>query len=270
MLIAMAVWDTEENRRTWMTRATLESLAVTVDWSKHRLIVVDNGSCKKTQELLWWGMQEAVATWGRASRHKTCPPFILIRNDENRGTANAINQALQQRVPGENCVKMDNDVVIHQAGWADWMEDVFARDSNIGICGLKRKDLLETPWSDEPEYKSTICMLPHEAGQRWLVVERVRHVIGTIQGYSSALLDKIGYLVQPSLYGFDDSLAAVRAKMAGFQSVFLHGFEIDHLDPGGDAYCQWKLDQAAKHFAAVNSDVVLYEAGIKDVYYNGL
>ena len=261
MLIAMAVQDTEENGRTWMTEATLYSLAKTVNWDKHRLIVVDNGSCEATQEIY---AQVRCDCWD------PIPCYALIRNDENLGTAAAINQAWVRREPGEHCVKMDNDVVIHQAGWADWMEDVFARDPEIGIVGLKRKDLLECPWSDKPEYKSTIRMLPHEPGQRWLVVERVRHVIGTCQGYSSALLDKIGYLTQPSLYGFDDSLAAVRAKVAGFQSVFLCGFELDHLDPGGDDYCDWKLAQSRKYFAQCNSDVVLYEAGLKSVYHDAL
>ena len=259
-LLAMAVWDTVENGRTRMTEQTMESLAETVDWfaGTHRLFIVDNGSCEATQEMLdWWGEQGIL-------------PFTLLRNDKNLGTAAAINRAWRHRKPGEHAIKMDNDCVIHQAGWADWMEDVFARDPKIGICGLKRKDLLECPWSDKPEYKSTIRMLPHEAGQRWLIVERVRHVIGTCQGYSSALLDKIGYLVQPSLYGFDDSLAAVRAKVAGFQSVFLHGFELDHLDSGGDDYCDWKLAQSRKHFAQCNSDTVLYQAGLKDVYYDGL
>lgn len=258
MLIAMAVWDTVENGRAWMTEMTLESLAETVDWRKHRLIVVDNGSCDGVRELGFIGLQGYPL------------PFTLLRNDENLGTAAAINQAWRHRKPGEHCVKMDNDVVIHQAGWADWMEDVFERDPAIGICGLKRNDLAESPWADKDEYRSTIRMLPHEPGRRWLVVERVRHVIGTCQGYSSALLDKIGFLVQPSLYGFDDSLAAVRAKVAGFQSVFLCGFEIEHLDPGGDDYAAWKLAQAEKHFATHNSDVVLYEAGVKDVYYDGL
>lgn len=258
MLIAMAVWDTTENNRTWMTRATMESLAETVDWHKHRLIVVDNGSCEATWKMLdWYG------DWG-------CLPFTLLRSEENLGTARAINRAWRYREPGEHAVKMDNDMVFHQAGWADWMEDVFARDPTIGICGLKRNDLEECPWADKPEYRSTIRMLPHEQGQRWLVVERVRHVIGTCQGYSSALLNKIGFLTQPSIYGFDDSLAAIRAKVAGFQSVFLHGFEITHLDPGGDDYAAWKQGQAEKCFAGYNSDVVLYEAGLKDVYYDGL
>lgn len=257
MLIAMAVWDTSWNERTWMTEKTMYSLAETVDWHKHRLIVVDNASCEDTQELLGFvGLQG-----------DPCP-YTLIRNAENRGTANAINQAWQHRKPGEHCVKMDNDVVIQQAGWADWIEDVFSRDSKIGICGLKRKDLAESPWAEREEYRSAIRMLAHRDGERWLVVERVRHVIGTVQGYSSLLLDKIGYLAQPSLYGFDDSLAAVRAKVAGFQSVFLCGFEIDHLDPGGTAYTQWKLAQSRKYFASVNSDTILYQSGLKDVYHN--
>lgn len=259
MLIAMAVWDTVENGRTYSTVRTMCSLAGAVDWRKHRMFIVDNGSCERTKKLL--------------VRHSGLQgefPYTLLRNETNEGTAAAINRAWEYRKPGEHAVKMDNDVVFKQAGWADWIEDVFARDPTIGICGLKRNDLAESPWADKPEYKSTIRMLPHKAGQRWLVVERVRHVIGTCQGYSSALLDKIGYLTQPSLYGFDDSLAAVRAKMAGFQSVFLHGFEITHLDPGGDDYAAWKRGQAEKHFAGYNSDVCLYEAGIKDVYYDGL
>lgn len=258
MLIATAVWDTIGNGRTWMTDATLHSLAETVDWSKHRLIVVDNGSCLETRELLGYeGLQGYPC------------PYTLMRNKENLGTAAAINRAWRHREPGEHCVKMDNDVTFHQAGWADRIEDVFERDPEIGICGLKRNDLEESPWA-EGGYKSTIRMLPHERGQRWLIVEEVKHVIGTCQGYSSALLDKIGYLVQPALYGFDDSLSGVRARVAGFKSAFLCGFEIEHLDPGGDAYGQWKRDQAAQYFPDYNSAVLLYESGAKDVYYDGL
>lgn len=250
MLIAMAVYDTVENNRTWMTSATLESLWDTVDWDKHRLIVSDNGSCPATREML--------TKW----------PARVLYNGRNLGTARAINKAWHLRKPGEHCVKMDNDIRIHQAGWADWMEDVFDRDPTIGICGLKRKDLYESPFTEGP-YKSTIRMLPHEKGQRWLIVEEVNGVIGTCQGYSSALLDKIGYLTQPGIYGFDDSLASVRARVAGFKRVFLHGFEMDHLDPGGDAYCQWKIDQANEHWPTFNGEVALYECSVKDVYYDG-
>jgi len=255
MLIAQAVWDTIENDRSWMTWATLDSLSKTVNWDRHRLFISDNGSCDETKN-----------TYAQMISRL---PFDVLYNETNIGTAAAINRCWRFRKPGEHAVKMDNDVVIHQAGWADWIEDVFERDPTIGICGLKRKDLAESPHA-EGAMKSTIRMLPHVAGQRWLVVEEVKHVIGTCQGYSSALLDEIGYLVQPGPYGFDDGLSAVRARLAGFESVFLHGFELDHIDPGGDDYCEWKRQQADKFFPEFNTHVALYETGAKEVYYDGL
>ncbi len=256
MLIAMAVHDTVENKRTWMTIATLESLAETVDWDEHRLIISDNGSCDATLELYreWLDF---------------IPSLSVIYNRENLGTARAINPAWRFRNPGEHAVKMDNDVVIHQAGWADWVEDVFDRDPSIGICGLKRKDLAECPWA-AGGMKSTLTMLPHLRGQRWLVVEEVRAVIGTCQAFSSSLLDKIGYLTQPGpYYGYDDVLASVRARLAGFKRVFLHGFEIDHIDPGGTAYTEWKHAEAAKVTDKFNATKVMLETGIESIYYDG-
>ena len=254
-LIAMAVFNTTENERTALTLATLKSLAWTVDWDKHRLIVVDNGSCDETQEM-----------YKHVGEHI---PYQLFKNETNRGTANAINRAWRERNPGEHCVKVDNDVVINQPHWVDWMTDVFQRAPDIGICGLKRKDLDERPWG-EGWKKSKLYMLPQEKGERWLVVEQVGHVMGTCQAYSSALLDRIGYLYQGNWkYGFDDSLAAARAKVAGFKSVFLHGFEIDHIDPGGDDYTEWKHKVAGEAMAWFNHTRKQYLSGKKDPYYDG-
>jgi len=251
MLIVMAVWDTEKNGRTSLTQETLNSLRRTVDWLRHRLIIVDNGSCWKTFDIY--------RNWGGT----------VIYNGENVGTAKAVNQAWLYRSTGEHehAVKIDNDVRIHQVGWADLMEEAFERDPSIGIIGLKRNDLDEAPWQ-EGGFHSTLRMLPHEKGQRWIVIEEVEHVIGTCQGYNSALLDKIGYLVQPGLYGFDDSLASVRAKVAGFKRVFLCGIDIDHLDPGVGEYCQWKLEQANKHYTAYKIMRAEYEMGIREVWEN--
>lgn len=244
MLVAMAVHDTEENGRSAFTRKTLLSLSETVDWSVHRLFVIDNGSCEATQVVY----NEAEL------------PFTLVQNSRNYGTAAAINRAWRERHPGEHCVKLDNDVVFHQAEWVDWMEDVFERDPTIGICGLKRSDL---------EDKGHVRILPHKKGQRWLVVEEVEGGIGTCQAYNSALLDVMGYLRQPGVYGFDDSLSAIRCTVAGFKNVFLLGPEIDHIDPGGDAYCQWKIQQANRNFAAFNTLAALYLSKLEPVFYDG-
>ena len=95
-MIAMAVFDNEENNRTEYTAKTLETLYLTVNTRKHRIVVVDNGSCEATQKLLT-----------NAAR------IEVIRLHENIGTAKAVNKAWQLRKPNENCIKMDNDVVIH-------------------------------------------------------------------------------------------------------------------------------------------------------------
>jgi len=255
MIIGIAVWDTDQNARSWMTRETLLSLARTVDWDRHRLIVSDNGSCKATKDLY--------------KEMKGELPFRVIYNGENLGTANAINMAWRLRESGEAAAKMDNDVVILQPGWADLMEEAFARDPAIGICGLKRKDLDERPDHPNLWYRSRLRMLPHKKGQRWLIVEECQHIMGTCQSYSSALLDKIGYLYQPGVYGFDDSLASLRAHLAGFKTVFLHGIEIDHIDPGGDDFLAWKQSQAQKQMPEYHKLIAEYQSGVRPVYYDG-
>ena len=67
--------------------------------------------------------------------------------------------------------------------------------------------------------------------------------------YSSALLDKIGYLVQLGVYGLDDGIAAVRAHKAGFWSCFLPHVGIAHIDPGGTDYTTWKENYAGARIA---------------------
>lgn len=259
----MAVYDTEENNRSWMTKASLWSLAQTVNWERHRLIVVDNASCPATHVFYAAALRDS---W---PAHL---PFTLLYNPENVGAAAGINRAWRERKQGEHAVRIDNDCVVHQAGWADLMEEVFERDPSIGIVGLKRKDLGECPWG-EGGMRSELRMLPHEPGQRWLVVEEVNIVMGTCQAYSSALLDKIGYAHHAAgIYGYDDSLGGIRARLAGFKSVYLCGFEIDHIDnlnPQQDAYNLEKIAAATDATPAFNAMVMELEAGLRPLYYDG-
>jgi GT2 family glycosyltransferase len=247
-LIAMAVFDTEENRRTEYTAKTLETLYLTVNTRKHRIIIVDNGSCEATQNLL-----------NKAAR------IEVIRLHENIGTAKAVNKAWQLRKDGEHCIKMDNDVVIHSRNWVEDMERAIKLDPTIGIVGLKRKDCWEEP-SRNDFYKSSLEMLPHVPGEPWVVVERVNHVMGTCQMFNFALLDKIGYLYQPRLYGFDDALAAIRCQVAGFYSCFLPHIEIDHIDTGATAYQGWKEKHASEDMAEYNRLKNGYLSGTIPVY----
>jgi len=251
-LIAMCCWDTKENGRTGYTARTLECLRDTVGGT-HRVVVVDNGSCDETKRIL--------------HLYSGYAGFTVITLPENIGTAKAVNKAWQLRNAGEHCVKMDNDVVIHQSGWADQLEAAIARDPNIGIIGLKRKDCWENPKHDNEFYRSTLEMLPHVAGEPWMIVERVRHVMGTCQMFNSALLDKIGYLYQPRLYGFDDCLAATRSEVAGFYNAFLPHIDIDHIDTGENAgYRGWKDKHTGDDMTVFNSITQAYREGRRPIY----
>ena len=263
MLLTMAVFDTEENNRTWMTEKTLLSMRRTVDFTRHHLVVSDNGSCPATHKLY--------ADFGDVISY-------IIYNGSNIGTAKALNKAWKLRQPGEHVCKIDNDVTWRHPGWADDIEEVFRREPRIGICGLKRKDLAETPYSSVSFYKSQLLMLPHQPGQRWvitIIVEVCHHIMGTCQAYNSLLLEEFGYLYQPGIYGFDDSLAAVRAHLCrrrfreGFLTVFLHGPEIDHIDPGGNAFNTRKEVYAGEQMSQFEAIKAEYTSGRRSPYYDG-
>lgn len=260
-LISMAVHDTEENGRTAFTRRTLDCLYDTVS-IKHQIFIVDNNSCEETKELL-------LVFKNRCDNNSGTMPVNIITLPSNIGTAEALNLAWKYRLPGEHCIKIDNDVVIHQSGWVEQMEEAIQRDPSIGQVGLKRKDCIESPHRDMNDwYHSELVMLPHIPGQRWIVVEEANHIMGTCVMHSSALLDKVGYLKQPGLYGFDDCFMSLRSQIAGFKNVFLPHIDIDHIDPGGTEYQKWKEQSAGKDMAQYNEDVQRYKSGELSVYYN--
>ena len=226
-LIAIAVHDTEENKRTKYTKETLESLVNTVDFNEHKIIVVDNDSCEETKKLL--------------IKHYSLG-IEIITNSENVGTAKAINQAWAMRQPDETVIKIDNDCVINHFGWVEDMEIAMLK-GGYGIMGLKRKDLLQSPTAEDI-WKTTLKMIPHEKGEPWYVVEESEDIMGTCTMFHPTLTDKMGGLMQSGLYGFDDTLACIRAKLLGYKLAFLPHIDIDHIDEGGDAYTEWKRKYA--------------------------
>jgi GT2 family glycosyltransferase len=261
-LIAMAVYDTVENKRTELTKKTLLSLFTTVDFSKHRLIISDNGSCEATLQL-YKDVQKSLSNPSLFTIEDN-----VIYNGVNLGTAEAINKAWRTRRDGENAIKMDNDVVMYKEGWVDEMERAIARDGSLGQVGLKRKDCWENPEHTDPFYKSELKMLPHKAGEAWIVVEEVNHVMGTCVMHSSALLDKVGYLYQPKLYGFDDSFMSLRSKLGGFKNVFLPHINIDHIDTEPTEYQKWKEAHANSCWVEYHRLHKEYREGKTSIYYN--
>lgn len=263
-LIAMAIYDTEENQRTICTERTLASLLGTVDFNKHRLFLIDNGSCVQTKKLIKVFCEKVSFVHGIRNS------VTVIDLTENIGTARAINQAWKHRRPGEHCIKMDNDVIIHQKNWVEDLEYCVEKSPTIGIVGLKRKDCWEHPRHEHAHLRSKLEFLPHAPGERWMAVEIVNHVMGTCQLYNSLLLDKIGFLYQPRLYGFDDSLAAQRSHFAGFENAFIPHIHIDHIDAfedvSQDPYTAWKQQHSSEDMSAFQRIVDEYKTGKRSIY----
>jgi len=261
-LIALAVFDTEQNNRSAYTEQTLYGLLKTVNFHKHQLYISDNNSCQRTQDIYDDFSKAFETMYPNETLH-------IIDNGRNIGTANAISQAWKERKKDQCVVKMDNDVIIHQEGWVDKMEECIARMPSIGIICLKRPDLEEKVNHENPHYRSELIQLPHERGQEWLTIEKVNHGFGTVQMYNPKLLDKIGYLYQmDGIYGFDDSLASVRCKIAGFISCFLVGTDITHIDKGGDEYTKFKQDYAGEMFHKFEKVKQEYIDGTRSIYYS--
>lgn len=253
-LIAMAVYCTEENKKDECLYKSIESLMYTVRRQSHRIFLCVNSATPRTEVIL------------DVARYH--PEFMsVIRNDRNLGTACAINKAWALRQPGEHCIKMDDDIVIHNPGWADAMERAIAADPLIGQVGLKRKDCWEWPDHEGADWRSTLHMLPHIPGEQWQIVEKVKHVIGSCVMHSSALLDKVGYLYQPSLYGYDDVIMSHRSYIAGFYSCFLPHINIDHIDDGKTPYQGWKEKHAGEQTKVVIDLVHEMRNGTKSIYY---
>lgn len=254
-LIAMAVYCTEENKKDECLGKALRGLIETVDFDKHRLVLCVNGYTKATENEISWLTGIGLKC-------------TVINNGSNLGTARAINQAWKLRQPGQHCIKMDDDIVINSPGWVDELEEAIRRDPKIGQVGLKRKDCWEWPGHEHADWRSELHMLPHVPGEPWQIVEKVKHVIGSCVMHSAALLDKVGYLYQPSLYGYDDVIMSHRTYLAGFYSCFLPHINIDHIDPGETTYQGWKEKYAGNQTQAVINLVHEMYNGTKPIYYN--
>lgn len=265
-LIGMAVYDTFENERTDFTEKTIWSLLETVDFTKHRLIIVDNNSCARTQNVYNWlkiYIREEQEATGRSL------DIQIVGMRENVGTANAVNIAMQQRLPEEFFVKTDNDVVFHKQGWVDEMEEVIKRMPKVGVLGLKRRDVCESTYAINPDQRSRLLEVPHAIGEKWYVVEQCKHVMGTCTMLNPELIKRVGYFYQMGgLYGFDDSLMCVRAEIAGYINAFMHGIDIDHIDTGGTVYQDWKNKYAHDMIMKYAETERMYKNGTIDIYHD--
>lgn len=251
----MCVYDTEQNGRLEFTKRTLDGLEWMLSANEQPFLIVDNASFEPTRTLLdrFAGIGDNVQ---------------VLHLPENLGTAGGLNEGIKRLEPGQHLLKIDNDVVVHTPSWIDDMEFTLERMPEIGMIAAKRRDLIETPYNNEGPFKSTLHMVTHNPGEKWLIVEQCQHIMGTCVMYSSKLIERIGGFYQFDVYGFEDSLYSYRSMSAGFINCFLPHIEIDHIDPGGHPYQKEKEAMASKYWDSYTRTVNEIIRGERSYYFD--
>lgn len=247
-LLGMVTFNRQE-----MTQKCLESLFTTTDSSLYSLMIVDNASTDGTVDYL---------------KSLTNPQIEgIFYMSENIGTAKALNKVWKigaQR--GVHVGKVDNDILWYDDDWLEKMLYVVDKASNVGLVGLKRRDLEEKPNHNDDFFRSKLFTMPNG-----LVIEIVKHVIGSCWLVSHNLLKVLGGLIQVGPYGFDDAIYCFRARKADFLVVFVPDVAIEHLDPGEakyPEYTKWKQEQAAEIFQSGEYENLIhaYDVGERSLY----
>lgn len=259
--IIVVVYATEENKKCYYAKRTLYNILNTTNLNKHELFISDNGS---NQEMLSYYDEfiEFFKKFGFPESNLT-----ISLNGKNLGTSEAVNLGLRGRKEGQFIIKRDDDTIVEVNDWVEQMEEAMLKDKSLGILGLKRWDLEQHP-EREDVWKSSIKMLPHERGERWITIEYADDIMGTCTIISPALLDKIGYFFQPTTYGFDDVIISIRSKMSGFKNGFLPHIPIQHIDEGDTEFTQWKRKHAGETMKEFQEIIEDYTIGVRELYYN--
>ena len=254
ILIAIAVYDTEQNDRTKYTKETYASLLETVDFETTQVVFINNASCKETVDFL-----KLIET----------PDITVLHNDTNLGTAEAINLGWRHFSEIPYKVKLDNDVVFHTDRWADLMADVMDKMPEIGILGVKRKDLPNSPTSKEyPTVIDNIQNDPKILGNPSNIIEYCDDIIGTGLMFNPQLLSLVGYLWQPGVYGFDDVIICHKSRILDFKNAFYPYIDIDHIDDGKNPFTDWKKRYAGMYLSKIEGIIDDYIEGKRPLYYN--
>lgn len=235
-LLIQCVYATKANKKLPLVKECIASLMETVNLKKHRWIVVNNSCTPETEAYL-----DSLPTDGLN--------VTVIHLKENVGTARGINIGLRTRESGELAIKLDDDLTWGQKAWVEELEYWIGKRPEIGILGLKRDDVYGN--------------FTKEGKLLWS-----HDIFGTCTAYNPAMVDKIGGLCQPNLYGFDDNLYSARSEAAGFRNAFLPHIKITNLDKGGTEYTEWKKREAGVYLAEASILMDLIKKGEKDFYYD--
>lgn len=259
--IIITVYAPTDSPKIGYAQRTLDNVLSHTDFVNNELFISDNGSCQEMLNYYAYFKEQFELSWNPEN-------LTVCLNGKNLGTSGGVNMGIRGRKPNQFVIKRDDDTIIEDYNWVERMEECYNRFDNLGILGLKRNDLIQHPDHETEDYRTVIKYLKHERGDTWIPIELCKDIIGTCTMFSPQLLDRLGYSIQPSEYGFDDVLWSVRSSMAGFVNAFLPSIGIEHIDTGIGEFVLWKQRHAGEIMGEFSEMAQDYKIGVRDVYHN--
>ena len=204
------------NQRNVTTRC-LDALYASYGRDEVEIIVVDNGSTDGSADYI----------------ESAYPEVRLIRNADNRGVAAGRNCGIRAAT-GETLLLLDNDTIPNRTAF-DAMSLWLDQHPSTGIVTCRLTDAdgnLQDSFKPYPGLGIKIKNLMRR-GKNELVQLPPEpfcpdYVIGACQMFRRSLIDRIGWLDENIFYGPEDADFCLRARRAGFDTVYLPHVGIVH------------------------------------------
>ncbi|GAI90090.1 unnamed protein product, partial [marine sediment metagenome] len=194
------------------TKRCLDSLLqnTTFDFN---LIIVDNGSGKKTEDFL-----------KDFERNNPKYGIILIRNEKNKGFVKAVNQGIRESRADYICI-LNNDTIVTE-GWLSEMIKILQINPGIGIVNPSSNNLGQKPARGQ-KIEDYVSALKSGSGK----YAELMNGLGFCMLIKKSLIEEIGLFDE--IYGmgnFEDTDFSMRAKRKGYLCVRALGAYVYHKE----------------------------------------
>jgi len=191
-------------------RECLESLVSSDEQNRMQIVLVDNGSDAATKAVIA-SYADHVAQ--------------VIVNEWNVGPIFGTNQWLTLHQPGQNCVQIDQNCVIHSRNWLRILSEVIA-DPALAMAAARRP----TFWLDRgkegtTEYRDSI--MEDKCGGHFCETLKAGYLHGPLTMYKDKLVKHLGFLNEASMWGAIDYTA--RVSCTGLKDVYVPEVFISEL-----------------------------------------
>jgi GT2 family glycosyltransferase/MoaA/NifB/PqqE/SkfB family radical SAM enzyme/glycosyltransferase involved in cell wall biosynthesis len=178
------------------------------------IILIDNASSDNSANLI----------------QEKYPQVIIIRNENNYGFPQAINQGIQVS-RGRYILIANNDIVLTQ-NWLERLIEIAETDSKIGLVGPISNEVSGVQRDKEAKYNTIDEMHLYAATVRSKNKNKITHfprVAFLCTLIKREVINKIGGLDERFSPGnFEDDDFCLRAQLAGFKTVIANDVFIHH------------------------------------------